>query len=64
MERKNEDIRKLLLEYNLKQYQLAEKLKISEWTLIRHLRKELSLKEKEKYVNLINELAKGDNQDE
>ena len=43
----NEDIRKLIKEENLKHWKLAERLGISETTLVRKLRKELNTKEKE-----------------
>lgn len=44
----NEDIRKLIKEECLKHWKLAERLGISDTTLVRRLRKELSTEEKEK----------------
>ena len=43
----NEDIRRLIKDECIKQWQLAERLGISESTLVRKLRRELSTEEKE-----------------
>ena len=43
----NEDIRRLIKDACLKQWKLAERLGISESTLVRKLRKELNTEEKE-----------------
>lgn len=49
----NEDIRKALQESQIKHWQLADLLKVSETTLVRKLRKELSSKEKEENLKII-----------
>ena len=50
---KNKDIRQALIDSNLKQWKLAEELKISEFTLCRKLRHELSAEQKEKIFTII-----------
>ena len=50
----NIEIRKALLETNMKQWELAELLGITEWTLSRKLRKELPEDKKEEILDLIN----------
>lgn len=50
---KNLDIRTALKEAHLKQWQLADLLHISEFTLIRRMRKELPDSEKTKIMELI-----------
>lgn len=52
----NKDIRNLLKEKSLYHWQLADYLGISEPTLTRKLRKELSQEEKEKIIKVINEM--------
>lgn len=52
----NIDIRTEMLKYNIKQWQLAEKLGITEFSLCRKLRHELSKEDKEKALNAIKEL--------
>lgn len=52
----NKDIRNLLKEKGLYHWQLADCLGISEPTLTRKLRKELSQEEKEKIIKVINEM--------
>lgn len=49
----NKEIRKALIEANMKQWELAELIGITEWTLSRKLRKELPVEEKEKILQLI-----------
>lgn len=44
----NEDIRRLIKDVCIRHWKLAERLGISETTLVRKLRKELSTNEKEK----------------
>lgn len=55
----NVEIRSTLLEANMKHWQLADLLGISEFTLCRRLRKELSKEEKAKIIKLIK--GKGQN---
>ena len=50
---KNETIRKVLRDSGMKQWELAELLGISEFTLSRKLRNELPQEEKERILNLI-----------
>ncbi|KAB3534411.1 hypothetical protein F8154_08885 [Alkaliphilus pronyensis] len=50
----NNEIRKALSDANMKQWQLAELLGITEWTLSRKLRKELPEDKKEEILDLIN----------
>ena len=57
----NNDIRKALKEADIRQWQLAEKLHISEWTLIRRFRHELSDEQKEKVFTAIEKLKKEQN---
>lgn len=57
MNKPNQIIRNSLKEKNVTQWKVAEKLKISEFTLVRKLRKELSQKEREKILNIIQELS-------
>lgn len=54
----NIDIRIAMLEANIKQYELAKKLKITEFYLCRKLRYELSKEEKQKILIAIEELKK------
>lgn len=54
---KNIDIRKKLKEVNIKQWELADKLIISEMSLVRKLRYELPEEEKQKIFSAIEELA-------
>lgn len=49
----NEMIRKILNDFRLKQWELAEMLEISEFTLSRKLRRDLPQEEQERIVNLI-----------
>ena len=54
---KNLDIRKKLKEANIKQWELADKLIISEMSLVRKLRYELTEAEKRIILKAIDELA-------
>ena len=49
----NLDVRKAMLEANLKNWQLAELLGISEWTLSRWLRKELPEDKKNEILKVV-----------
>ena len=53
----NADIRVFAKEKGVRQWEIAEYLKISEPTLIRKMRKELSEKEKAVYFDIIEKLA-------
>lgn len=50
----NSDVRTAIKNSTIKHWQLADLLKISEATLVRKLRHELSTQEKEKIFNVIN----------
>lgn len=54
----NQDIRTLLKTSKIKHWELAEALEISETTLVRKLRKELSNEEKKRIFNIIDKLIK------
>ena len=54
---KNLDIRELLKENRVRQWQVADKLGIAEMTLVRKLRYELTAEEKQKIFTIIEELA-------
>lgn len=54
----NIEIRKTMKERRLFNYELAEALGISEFTLSRKLRKELPQEEKNKILQIIDQLAK------
>ena len=53
----NTDIRAAIKESKLRQYQVAEKIGISEFTLVRWLRKELSEERKQQIFTAIRELS-------
>ncbi|MNU02910.1 hypothetical protein D3C72_2467630 [compost metagenome] len=55
---KNNDIREALKFAHIYQYELASALKISEMTLIKRLRNELSKQDKEKIYQTIKQLKK------
>ena len=57
---KNVDIRNKLKKSHIFQYELAEAMGMSEMNLIKKLRKEFSLEEKQKIYNIIDELMKGE----
>lgn len=54
---KNLDIRELLKEKRVRQWQVADKLGIAEMTLVRKLRYELTAEEKQNIFTIIEELA-------
>lgn len=54
----NKEIRALLKEHNLPIWKAADRLGMSETTALRHLRHELSEKEKNRWINAIQEAAK------
>lgn len=56
MKRPNEDIRRAMGAKGIKQWELAEKMKILECNLSRKLRKELPETEKEKLLKIIEEM--------
>ncbi|MCD8159563.1 MAG: hypothetical protein LUD77_12005 [Clostridiales bacterium] len=56
--RANNDIRERAKENNITLWQIGEVLNLSEFTVVRHLRKELSAEEKEKYFSAIDKIAK------
>lgn len=55
MHKSNEVIREVLQENGLHQWELAERLGVSENTLCRKLRKELTSEEKEQFLKAITE---------
>lgn len=57
---KKVDIRNKLKKSHIFQYELAEAMGMSEMTLLKKLRKEFSLEEKQKIYNIIDELMKGE----
>ena len=57
---KNVDIRNKLKKSHIFQYELAEAMGMSEMTLLKKLRREFSLEEKQKIYNIIDELMKGE----
>ena len=59
MKRTNENIRRAMGAAGVRQWQLAESLNISEWTLSRKLRAELSDEDKEKFLKAIKEMEAG-----
>jgi len=56
----NSEVKQAIKSSHLKQYEIAKLLGISEFTLIRHLRYELSQEEKTKILNIIEENKKED----
>ena len=56
MKRPNEDIRRAMGAKGIKQWELAEEMKILECNLSRKLRKELPESEKEKLLKIIEEM--------
>lgn len=57
MERANKDVRQRAKEAGVFQYQIAEALGMSEYTIIRKLRKELPQDEKARIFQIIDRLA-------
>lgn len=53
----NADIRTAIRESNLRQYQVAEKIGVSEFTFIRWMRNELSDERKQRILAAIKELS-------
>ena len=53
----NNDIKQLMKKKNVYQYQVAEQLGITEWTLLRWLRTKLDKDKKERIIKAINELS-------
>ena len=65
---RNLDVRNMISDSSLKYWEIAEKLGITDSTFSRKLRKEFSEKEKNKIIEIINELSLeksiGNNQNE
>lgn len=57
MERANKDVRQRAKEAGVFQYQIADALGVSEYTIIRKLRKELPQDEKARIFQIIDRLA-------
>ncbi len=55
---KNQDIRQEIAKRRLRQYEVAEKLNVSEFTLSRWLHRELDPDRKQKVLDAIDEAAK------
>lgn len=55
---KNKKIREMAKEYNVKLWQIADKLCISDTTFSKMLRKELSLSEEKEICSIITEIFK------
>lgn len=56
---KNIEVRQKLLATGIKNYELAEMLGISEWTLSRRLRKELPQEEQNRIIEMIKSRVSG-----
>ncbi len=54
---KNVEIRKTLKKKGVYQYEVADKMGVSESTLVKRLRKELSADEKQEIIEVIDEIA-------
>jgi hypothetical protein len=54
----NLDIRKEISESKLRQWMIAEELKVSEFTFCKWLRRELTIDKKQEIINAINSLKK------
>lgn len=61
---KNQELRQALIKSNVKQWQLARKIGINEFTLSRRLRDELDEKTKQEYLQYIEEIVKEREQNE
>lgn len=61
MKTKNDEIRNLAFQNNVKMYEIAEKLGIHYVTLNSKLRKELSFEEKLKIIQIINQIKEEQN---
>ena len=55
----NKDIKMKMIMEDVRQYQVAERLGISEFTLSRKMRKELLPDEKEEILKIIDKIAEG-----
>ena len=55
---KNLQLRQILTQRNVKQWQLAKKIGINEFTLSRHLREELDEETRREYLQYIDEIIK------
>ena len=55
----NQEIRNALKNCNVFQYELADAVGVSEYTLCKHLRKELSTDEEERLLRAIERIAEG-----
>ena len=55
----NEKIRDSLKKFNVYQYEVADAVGVSEYTLCKHLRKELSTDEEERLLRAIERIAEG-----
>lgn len=60
MQKTNEVIRKALKDNGIYQWQLAEEIGVSEYTLLKRLRKELSAEAQAEMLSVIEKLAKGE----
>lgn len=56
--RRNTEIKSTLKEMGVYQYELAEAMGVSEFTLVKRFRKEQSEEEKQKIIEIINAVAK------
>ena len=54
---RNLDVRNMISDSSLKYWEIAEKLGVTDSTFSRKLRKEFSEKEKDKIIEIINELS-------
>lgn len=61
MAKKNEDIRQRAKEAHVYQYQIAEALGVSEYTILRKLRQELPPEAKAQIFRIIDQIAKEEN---
>lgn len=57
MEKANQDIREYMEDHGVTQAMLAEEVGLSQWTICQRLKTELSQKDKEVYLNLIDSIA-------
>ena len=55
---KNNDLREMAKNKNVRFWEIADKMNISDPSLTRLLRKELSKEEKEKIISIINQIVK------
>ena len=54
----NREIRIYLMEHNIRHFELAKKIGLSETTLYRRLREELPTEEKDRFISALIEIAK------